>query len=282
MIIFFGGSRFVFPILDVLRKHFHLALVVTTDPAYGDVPTYCQTHKLSYLAVKKIDAATIDHIQKINAPVAVLAYFGLILPKDVLSLFPKGIINVHPSLLPKYRGPTPVQTAILGGDTITGTTIIRLDEEIDHGPILAQQQEKILPDDTTETLHERLFALGATLLDNALPQYLSGTLQPKPQDDAKATFTNHLTRRDGYIDSNNPPKPNELDRLIRAYYPWPGVWTRLRFSSYGGQAKEKVVKLLPGKMLQVEGKKPMSIKDFINGYPELKTQIAKITSPQTG
>ena len=281
-IIFFGSSKFVIPILEVLRKNFDLSLVLTTENpkvSKGDlapprrgypVVKYCVENKIPYLSIQQFNNSTIEQLKTIHSPVAVLADFGLIIPKEILNAFPKGIINIHPSLLPKYRGPTPVQTAILNGEKTTGVSIMKLDQEIDHGPILGQEKEEILPTDTSETLYKTLFEKGANLLLKVLPDYLNGNLNPTAQNHKEATFTKPLTRQDGYLDvSNEATAVAKIDTMIRAYYPWPGVWTRLRLGS-GGQAKLKIIKFLPGNRIQVEGKKPISYEDFKNGYPNLK------------
>lgn len=276
-IVFFGSSKFVIPILEVLCKNFDLSLVLTTEKNPTDaVSFYCSKNKIPYLSVQQFNNITIQQLKEINTSVGVLADFGLIIPQAILNLFPKGIINIHPSYLPKYRGPTPVQTAILNGEKVTGVTIIKLDEEIDHGPIVAQEKEKILDTDTSETLYKRLFEKGAILLLKAFKKYLEGSLKPTPQNHKAATFTPHLTRQDGYLNiSNTMTIVTRTERMIRAYYPWPGVWTRVRLG-FGGQAKLKIVKFLPEKKIQVEGKKPMTYKDFLNGYPQLKQQLGKL------
>ncbi len=194
---------------------------------------------------------------------AILVAYGKILPKNILSIPKHGFINIHPSLLPKYRGPSPIQTAILN-DKETGSTIILLDEEVDHGPILTQKKIPIDPTDTHESLIEKLGNLGSDLLLEALPDYLLGKIKPQPQNHIKATFTEKITKQDGKIDINNPPDSQTLDRMIRAFYPWPGVWTEI---------EGKLIKFLPGNLIQPEGKRPMSIKEFLNGYPKLKEVI---------
>ena len=267
--IFFGSSKYVLPTIEMLNTNFELGLIVTTEKdATGAVPSYAIKNNIPFLFVSNVkEEDVLEKIKSIGAEVGVLGYFGRIVPQELLSIFPKGIINIHPSLLPKYRGPTPVQTAILSGDEETGTTIILLDKEVDHGPMLTQQQVIISADDTTDSLHEKLFTLGATLIKDVLPGYINGQLRPVEQDHDSASYTKHLSRIDGQIDIYSPPDKDKLDRMIRAYYPWPNVWTRLRLGS-DGQAREKMVKFLPGKKIQVEGGKPMSIKDFTNGYPE--------------
>lgn len=271
-IVFFGASKFVIPIIEKLNKNFDLALVVSTEKKETDaVPLYCKLNNIHFLSVINFNDEIKDKLKKINAIVAALAYFGMILPKNVLDVFPNGIINIHPSLIPHYRGATPVQSAILNGDKETGVTIIRLDEKMDHGPILSQEKENILDTDTTETLHERLFKKGADMLINVLPKYLEGGLKPQSQNDNEATFTKlSFSRHDGYFDCENPPSKEELNRMVRAYYPWPGAWTIVKIKN-----KELRIKLLPNNIIQAEGKKPMSYKDFINGYPELRGIINK-------
>ncbi len=253
-IVFFGSGKFTKLLIEVLKKNFDLILTLT--PA----------------DFKKTDIET--QIKNTRPEVGVLANFGLVIPPQILALFPKGILNIHPSLLPKYRGPTPVQMAILNNEKKTGVTIIKLDEKIDHGPILTQVEEKILATDTAESLYERLFKKGSHLLPQTINQYINPDLigikeeiKPSEQDDSKATFTKSLTRQDGYINFNNPPPPEKFEQMIRAYYPWPGVWTRL---------SKKIIKFLPAKKIQVEGKKPMSYKDFLNGYPETKEWLSRI------
>ena len=271
-VVFFGSSKYVIPIIEVLQKNFDLVLVITTEKQTTDpVPAYCIKSKVCYYVVRYFSKETLRQLGNVKATVGVLASFGAIVPIEVLQIFPKGIINIHPSLLPKYRGPTPVQTVILDGEKVTGVTIIKLDEEIDHGPILGQEKEEILATDTAESLYKRLFKKGANLLLKVLNNYLKGNLNPKAQDHKKATFTYHLTRQDGHIDvSNATTAVIKIDRIIRAYYPWPGTWTKLRIAN-----RDVRIKFLPNNKLQVEGKKPMSYKDFLNGYPKIDKEILK-------
>ena len=278
-IVFFGSSSYVIPILRFLVKNFDLKLVLTTEKSGGAVPTFCKQNKIEFLSVPNLSDSNLKSlILNLKSPIAVLADFGLIIPPEILNLFPKGIINLHPSLLPKYRGPTPVQNAILNGDKITGISIIKLDEEIDHGPILGQEKEQILDTDTAESLYKRLFAKGANLLSKILNKYLEENLKLIAQNHENATFTKSLKRETGFIDTSkikDQKSKIKLERKIRAYFPWPGVWTRLRLG-YGGQAKLKIIKFLPFGKLQVEGKKPVSYKDFLNGYPDAKSVILPI------
>ncbi len=288
--VFFGSSHSIIPVLKTLQQNLDLAAVYTTEQKPSDpVPSYCISNNIPYISISKFTPDTYQHIKNTNSQFAILASFGIILPSDILNIFPKGILNIHPSLLPQYRGPTPVQSAILNGDDETGVTIIKLDEQMDHGPIIIQQKEPINPTDTTESLQQRLFTRGIEILIRTLPEYLSWVIKPKAQTENNATYTkNILSRKDGFFDLSNPPPKEQLQRMIRAYYPWPGTWTRIDF-----EKNQKIVKLLPSSChpersdsgvegshtkfyLQVEGGKPMSIQDFLNGYPALKEELKKI------
>lgn len=276
-ILFFGASSYVLPIIALLHKEYDLKLVVTTEKGpQAAVPAFCTAQNIPFVSVistKELKSLS-PQLSAINAPVAVLADFGLIIPQSTLDIFPKGIVNIHPSRLPLYRGPTPGQTAILLGDIRTGVSIIRLDKEVDHGPLLAQEEEPISSTDTATSLYTHLFKKGAQLLFCVLPAYLTGGLTPKEQDHDKATFTKPLIRESGFLDTTKPISPTILDRMIRAYYTWPGVWTRYPKST--STLSGKIIKFLPAEMLQVEGKKPVSKKDFLNGYPEAKGWLQKL------
>ncbi|MCX7853670.1 MAG: methionyl-tRNA formyltransferase [Caldilineales bacterium] len=153
----------------------------------------------------------------------VVAAYGQILRPEVLNLPRFGCINVHASLLPRWRGAAPIAAAILAGDTVTGVTIMLMDPGMDTGPILAQQAEPILPDDTAATLGARLARLGADLLIRTLPDYLAGRIQPRPQPVEGVTVCRPLTKEQGRMDWNLPA--TTLARMVRAYDPWPGTYT---------------------------------------------------------
>ena len=263
--IFFGGSKYVIPLLEELKRKFEIELVITTEKESGAVPKFCEENSLHYLSIQRFNKDHKSLIINHKSKVAVLADFGLILPKDILNSFEFGILNIHPSLLPKYRGPTPGQTAILNGDKSTGVSLIKLDDKVDHGDVLIQTKEEIRTSDTAQSLYERLFEIGSNLLDQNIKQYIKGDLKITEQDHKKASFTKILRKNDGYFDLGNPPSLGKLDLMTRAYYPWPGTWTKIRIMN-----KELRIKFLPEKKVQVEGKKPVSYKDFINGYPQTK------------
>lgn len=267
-IVFFGVGPYVAPIIEALNKNFNLALVVTTEfDANDPVLSFCSKNDIKAISLARFNSHIIEQIKGVGARIAVLAYFGIIVPQKVLELFEMGIINIHPSLLPKYRGATPGQAAILAGDKTTGVSIIKLDEEVDHGPILMSIDQSIDTFDTSDSLYKKLFQKGAQLLIEVLPKYISGKLKPVEQDHSKATFTERLTRESGFIDINDERHAtgDKLDRMIRAYYPWPGVWFRTKLNNV-----ERTVKLFPEEKIQVEGKNVMKLSDFANGYPEGK------------
>jgi len=262
--IFFGTPKFVTEICDSLLEinKINLAGVVTApDKPVG------RKQLLSPSPVKKwaqnhgIPAFTIsDYPFSIIQPdLGVLAAYGQIIPQKIIDLFPKGILVIHPSLLPKYRGASPVQSAILNGDTKTGCSIIKMDAKMDHGPIIYQFEEKIKPEDTSLDLYNRIFTKTGEILKTIIPAYLEGKIIPQPQNHQQATYCRLLTKKDGYFDYNNPPEKKILDRLIRAYFPWPGVWTLWQ---------NKRVKFLPKEMVQIEGKNPVSYQQFKKAYPE--------------
>lgn len=285
-VVFFGSSRYVLPIIQVLKStesRFNLELVVTSKQNPTDaVPSYCIKNKIPYISISNLsDPMVNSKLLSVNCEFAVLADFGLIVPPQILNIFPKGIINLHPSLLPRHRGSTPVQTAILNGDKKTGISIILLDEKMDHGPILFQKEENLSKNDTSEDVYIKMFKIGSEYLIQAIKQYTkNNTLIP--QDDSKATFTSLLKKDDGLIDIESPPPAERIKTMIRAYFPWPGVWTKWKMENArpaklgrsGG--KWKILKLLPNEKIQVEGKRPMSYKDFMNGYSQGKEILKKL------
>lgn len=212
--------------------------------------------------VQSIKKELAKHFQQVSslkeADLAVVASYGHILTKEELDAPKYGCINVHPSLLPKYRGPSPIQEAILNGEKMSGITIIKMDEEVDHGPIIYQERIELSDNDNFEILSKKMFLRASEVLPKIIKDFVAGNVIPTPQDHSQATFTKRLTKEDGYFNLNNPPDSEKLDKMIRAYFPWPGVWTKWN---------RKIVKFLPDQKLQMEGKKPLSLKDFLNGYP---------------
>lgn len=226
-----------------------------------------------------------------NRPdLSLVCQYGLLIPSSIINLPKHGTINVHTSLLPLYRGASPIQSALMNGDQETGLSIMLIDDQMDHGPILAQQKISIGPDETAGELSERLaFQAGELLLD-ILPDYLNKKTQPQPQDHAQATFCQLLTREDGHLDWSKSEL--EIYNQYRGLTPWPGVWTtwndqRMKLL----QLKPNTTKVAPGLIqiaggvlligtgsasvevlsLQLEGKKVQTAHQFINGYANLLT-----------
>jgi methionyl-tRNA formyltransferase len=172
------------------------------------------------------DPAAVEQLAALRPDAGVVAAYGEILRKQVLAIPPLGYLNIHPSLLPRHRGPTPVQAAILAGDAKSGVTVMLLEAKMDSGPILAQQSVPLPPDARAGPMTEDLFRLGSALLLEALAQYAAGTLAPVPQDDSQATYTKLLKKEDGAIDWAS--SAIQIERMTRAYDPWPGTQTTWR------------------------------------------------------
>lgn len=169
------------------------------------------------------DPETQAGLQSLRPDVIVVAAFGQILPSAVLELPSYGCINVHASLLPRWRGAAPVAAAILAGDHTTGATVMKMDVGLDTGPTLSQRSLVIAPDDTRESLTTRLAQLGADLLRDTLPDWLAGRIEPRPQDEALATYAPQLKKEQGRI--NWSESAEDIARQVRAFNPWPGAFT---------------------------------------------------------
>ena len=286
-VVFFGTPAFVTPILEELTNRFTVVGVVTAPDSLegrkktltpSPVKQWFSKHDSNetILTPEQYNNITMQQLRDLTPDIFVVAAYGKILPQEVLDIPTYGSINIHPSLLPKYRGPSPIQTAILNDDKETGVTIIKMDEEVDHGPILTQWSVQISTTDTFESLHTALFQQTAAKLPAIIADYREGKITPAVQNDAEATYCLKITREDGLIDLNKPVDPSLVDRKIRAFYPWPTAWIRLD-KDYGGQAKKgMVLKLLPGGKVQLEGKNIVSKKDFLNGYPRSRELFERL------
>jgi len=202
-----------------------------------------------------------------KADLGIVVVYGKIIPKKMLAMPKYGFLNIHPSLLPKYRGPSPIKTAIANGDTETGVTIIELDSEMDHGPIIGHESCIIDHDERHEQLREKLANLGAELLIKTIPEYISGHIEAKPQDHTKATHTRMLNKEDGKISLNDDPQM--IYNKFRAYHEWPGVWfmhKNIRVIVRDCKIENCKLKIT---LLQPEGKKPMNVLEYTNGYGRL-------------
>lgn len=231
-IVFMGSPEFAVPSLLRLADQYTIVGVVTQPdrPAgRGQVltspPIKLESQKLglSIIQPQKLrEPGAWEQLQAWAPDLIVVAAFGQILRANVLELPRYGCINVHASLLPRWRGAAPIQAAIMNGDKTTGATIMKMDAGVDTGSILAQRAVEILPDDTTGSLLPRLAEVGAELLVETLPRYLSGNLVPVAQDEDKATRAAMIHKEDALLDLTQPAEA--LERRVRAFQPWPGTF----------------------------------------------------------
>ena len=303
-IVFFGTPDYVLPVLSAIHKKFvtgpgvsPIVAVVTASPkpvgrrqilTYSPIDKWAHEHKIPIFYRAK------DFLEgRIEADFGVLASYGEIIPPGVINSFPKGILVIHPSLLPKFRGASPIPAAIINGETKTGVTIFKMDEKVDHGKIISQFKEDILPDDNGETLRNRLFEKSADVLTELIEPYLRNKIVPRVQDESEATFTKITKKDDGFIKledfatslRGDSSEATEIERKLRAFYPWPGVWTKVKVIGNSEQRIEKRLKILKAHLekyslspigyklvldeVQLEGKNPVSWKQFNEAYPNL-------------
>lgn len=295
-IAFFGNTKYSVIDTRILNKKFGLSLIVTkADKLFGrkrvltanPVKQFALEKKIPLIVTDKLDKESIEKIKKYSLDFLVVADYGLIIPSEILGMPKYAPLNVHHSLLPKYRGPSPAPSTILAGKKISGVTIIKMTDDVDAGNILAQQKYRLAKDETTDSLLTKLNEIGAKLaiklIDRFSQQTDQGatlvqgrTLIGKPQDENLATFTKRFEKTDGHIDIEKPPTKEVLDRMIRAFYPWPGVWTEIKLKVENGELKILKIKFLPGEKIQPEGKRPMTLKEFKNGYPGLSKFIENL------
>jgi len=231
------------------------------------------------------DLAAMEQLQAWNPDVIAVAAFGQILKPEVLDLPPYGCLNVHGSLLPRWRGAAPINAAILHGDTETGITIMKMDPGLDTGPVISTRTIPILPDDTAGSLYNKLAVLGAELLVETLPFYMRGDLNPQSQDDSQATYAPLINKSDGELDFNQSAAV--LARKVRAFNPWPGTffeWSGTNLKVHAAYPVEKASVrvgkfmiydhfpavgtsdgILVLKQLQPAGKKSMAGNVFLRG-----------------
>ena len=231
-VVFMGSPDFALPSLRQLAQHYQVVGVVTQpDRASGrgrelkapPVKTLAQELNIPIIQPEKLrEPEAMQQLQEWNPALIVVAAFGQILKKEVLELPRFGCINVHASLLPRWRGAAPINAAVLAGDEETGVTIMKMDVGLDTGPMLAMKRIRIKPEDTAGSLFEALSTLGADLLIETLPAYMDGKISPQPQPEEGATYAPMLKKEDGRLDFGH--SAIELEHRIRAMNPWPGAW----------------------------------------------------------
>ncbi len=312
-VVFMGTSDFAADILKALVKaNYNLVTIYTrADSKIGrkqeinetPIKQIAQEKNLLVLQPEKFTPEVIAELENIKPDLIVVAAYGKILPKRVLEIPKFGCLNVHPSLLPKFRGPSPVQNTLLFGAKQTGTTIMLMDAGMDSGDILAQEKIDIKPKELFPQLLKRLALLSAELLEKTIPLWLEKKIETEKQNPQEATLCQLIERGDGKINWNQ--EAYEIFNQYRALYPWPGVFTfweskenlilRLKltdidwkkdnssFENEIGKVFQKNdsigVQTLQGVILlnevQLEGKKSMKIKDFLNGYPDFLNSFLK-------
>ncbi len=302
--IFFGSDNFAKIILHELlnSEQFTLQAVVTPpDKAVGrkkiitpsPVKILAQEKKIPVWQPIKLTASFIQQLKKYQTDIFIVAAYGKILPLSLISLPRYKTINLHPSLLPKYRGPAPIQNALLNGETATGTSLMLLDKKMDHGPIISQATIAIEPQDNYLSLAKKLARLSAQLLIKNSPDYITGAIKPQPQQHNEATYTKIIQKEDGLI--TNKKTATQIYNMWRAYINWPGIYGNLKTKQqtlniklldialdnlsannkplltlftkdkqlYLSCAKRTYLKI---NQLQVQNKQATDAKNFINGY----------------
>ena len=242
-IVFWGTPEFALPTLEALAGYgWRIAAVVTNpDEPAGRTRTLTpppvktwisnqesrikdQENGIKVLQPERLDENFQREILNFKPDIFIVAAYGKIIPKKILDIPESGALNLHPSLLPRWRGPSPIQYAILAGDAQTGVTIMQMDDQMDHGPIAAQRKtQSLIRKIAYPELHDELARLGAELLVEVLPKWLDGKIETAPQDHASATYSKLLAREDGRVDWSKPAA--EIERMVRAFTPWPGGWT---------------------------------------------------------
>jgi len=271
-ILFLGSGEFASIILEgLILFGFNTNIITEKEkPAGRDqankktaVAEMADKFKKKYFEVDQISELPIELA---NTPIDLIicADFGRLIPKKILDLPNLGAINIHPSLLPEFQGPTPIPSAILAGVNETGVTIIRMSEKIDQGPILAQVSVELSNSENSWDLEERLATVGLKLLIKALPLIAKKQIREIPQDQTKASFTRKFSKEDGLISWSKSTK--KIVRQINAYYPWPGSYTFLgekRLIIHQAHLEKNKLAL---DIVQPEGKRPMLWQDFLRGY----------------
>ena len=234
-VIFMGTPQLACPSLVALMECADLEVVgVVTQPdrpkgrdlkvSASPVKELALRHgRTVWQPVKARDEQFLATIRAAKPDLVVVTAFGQILPQSLLDIPRFGCVNVHTSLLPKYRGAAPIQWAILNGESETGITIMQMDAGLDTGPILAQQRIAILDTDDAQTLHDRLAQVGAKLLVQTIPGYIAGEIKPSPQPEAQVTYARKITKADGQLDWTRPAR--DLWNQVRGLVPWPGCFT---------------------------------------------------------
>ena len=303
-IVFMGTPVFAVPVAERLLSAGHSVVGVYTQPdrpagrgrrtAPSPVKEFALREGLPVLQPTRLGTEeAVAELAALGPDAAVVAAYGRLVPAPALCVPRLGFLNMHPSLLPRHRGASPVAGAILAGDEVTGVTVMLLDEGLDTGPVLAQERTAIGAAENARDLTARLFEMGADLMVDALSGYARDAITPRSQDESAATMSARLSREDGRICWDDPAEL--IARMVRAYHPWPGA-----FTSWNGRtlkvleatahpdgtgrpgtvaAQEGAVAIATGDgaliatRLQLEGRRAVSAPEFLAGYPDLAGSV---------
>lgn len=311
-IVFFGTPEFAAAILKSLIDNDYNIAAVFTQPdkkvgrkqevIYSPVKDLALQNGIEIFQPESLrESGLNEKIKKINPDLFIVAAYGKILPIAILEIPKLGAINIHASLLPKYRGASPVQCAILSGEKETGITLMRMNEKMDEGDILLKEKIKINENDTTDKMMKKLAELGAKMTVKFIPDWVEEKIKPTKQNHADATYCKPVKKEDGKI--NWDETADDIFRQWRAYFPWPGIFSDLKIKNQSkrlklleieivsevetGEKPGKIIKynqetavqakkgLVVLKKIQLEGKKEMKIDDFVRGFPEFIGEILK-------
>ncbi len=304
-IVFFGTPSFAVVALEALLNSEHSVVAVVTQPdrhrgrgqrlSASPIKEIALKSDLPVIQPTKLnDTGFLDDLATLRPALGVVVAYGQFLPNRLLQLPPFGTINIHPSLLPKYRGAAPIQRAIMAGETETGITIIKLIKKMDAGPMLQQQIIPVTHDDTTKTLEPRLAKIGASLLITCVNNLAKGGITQQNQDESKATFAPRITKEDGQIQWANSAK--QIHNQIRSLHPWPHAYSHLNDTRYLLLQSEKIdhfsvdqATTTPGQIIaihkdrlivatggalpigilriQLPGRAPLDTRAFLAGHP---------------
>lgn len=298
-LLFFGNERLatgvtspVLVLQALLKAGYNIPAVAVAQASKGksrqtralEIEAVAEAQGIPVIAPAQLKEATVQ-LKDFGAEAAVLVAYGTLVPPEIIDLFPKGIINIHPSLLPKHRGPTPLESAILHGDKETGVSLMQLGAKMDAGPVYAQETVLLRGNETKQQLADQLLALGANMLIQYLPDILGGKLKPTAQDDQQATYDEKISKADGELDWEKPAAA--LTREVRAYTGWPKSRATLagqtmvitRAHAVEGSGVPGVLWFAPGQFgvftkegilvidaLIPAGRKEMTAADFLLGY----------------
>lgn len=297
-IVFFGTSDVGLPILEALHNSEHEVLQVVTSP---DAPFGRKQELLSspvanlasFLKLPVVKPQSVknnpeflEQLRNLQADIFIVVSYGKIMPQELLDIPRLKTLNIHFSLLPKWRGAAPIQYSLLNGEASTGITIFILDAEVDHGPILVQQTFAIEPNDTFGSLAKTLAVESAPILLDLLPKYEAGIITPQEQDHSQATFAKIIEKDQGRIDWSKTAQ--EIYNQWRAFTPWPGIWTTWQNQNFK-ILKAQVVEspnednlsevkqcgkdtYLLLQEVQLAGKKAMSMAEFLNGQKTFRSE----------